>query len=81
MAVRKISIALDEEVAAAAARIAAERGSSVSAVINDALTDTLAILDGLDAVAEWEAENGAFTDEELAWADAMLDANGIGVPR
>jgi hypothetical protein len=34
----------------------------------------LAIEDGLAAVAEWEAEHGAFTAEEIAAADAILDA-------
>jgi hypothetical protein len=29
---------------------------------------------GLAAVAEWEAEHGAFTAEEIAWADRVLDA-------
>lgn len=33
---------------------------------------------GLAAVAEWEAENGALTAEEIAAADAILDAHGIG---
>lgn len=28
---------------------------------------------GLAAVAEWEAEHGPFTEEEIAWADAVLD--------
>jgi hypothetical protein len=34
----------------------------------------LAIEDGLAAVAEWEAEHGPLTAEELAAADAVLDA-------
>lgn len=79
MPVRKISIALDEQVAADAARLAAERGTSVSALINEALVERLAIADGLAAVAEWEAENGALTPEELARAEAILDAHGVGV--
>ena len=28
---------------------------------------------GLAAVKEWEAENGAFTEEEIAWANEVLD--------
>ncbi|WP_419846858.1 hypothetical protein [Candidatus Poriferisocius sp.] len=28
---------------------------------------------GLAAVAEWEAEHGPFTEEEIAWANEVLD--------
>lgn len=35
--------------------------------------DAAIIKAGLAAVEEWEAENGAFTEEELAWADEVLD--------
>ncbi len=47
----------------------ASTGDSDSLVRDDA-----AIIEaGLAAVAEWEAENGPFTEEEIAWADAVLD--------
>jgi hypothetical protein len=36
--------------------------------------------DGLAAVAEWEAEHGPFTAEEIAAADAILDAARKPVP-
>lgn len=74
MAVRKLSIALDDDVAAAAATSAERRGLSLSAWINDAAARALAIEDGLAAVAEWEAEHGPLVDEELAAADAVLEA-------
>ena len=32
----------------------------------------LHIQDGLAAVAEWEAEHGAPTEDQLAWADRVL---------
>ena len=35
--------------------------------------------EGLAAVAEYEAEYGAFTPEQEAWAAAVLDRLGIGV--
>ena len=73
MAVRKLSVALDDEVASAASASAAKHGQSLSAWLNDAAANALAIEDGLAAVAEWEAEHGAFTSEELAQADAALD--------
>jgi len=73
MAVRKLSVALDDDVAAAAATSAKRRGLSLSAWLNAAAARALAIEDGLAAVAEWEAEHGPLTDEELAAADAVLD--------
>ena len=74
MAVRKLSVALDDDVAAAAATSAERRGLSLSAWLNDAAARALAIEDGLGAVAEWETEHGPLTDDELAAADAVLDA-------
>jgi hypothetical protein len=75
---RKLSIALDESVAAAAKEAAARRGVSLSAWLNQASVSALRIEDGLRGVAEWEAENGPPSEEELAKADAVLDAAGIG---
>lgn len=76
MAVRKLSIALDEKVAAAAAAAAAaeRHGLSFSAWLNQAAQKALAIEEGLAAVAEWEALHGALTPEEIATANAVLDA-------
>ena len=73
MTVRKLSIALDEQVADAAAASAARHGLSLSAWLNRAAENALAIDDGLAAVAEWEAEHGALTATELSAADAVLD--------
>lgn len=72
MAVRKLSVALDELVAEAAAASAERHGLSLSAWLNRAAEKALAIEDGLAAVAEWEAENGPFTAEEIASARANL---------
>jgi hypothetical protein len=74
MGVKKLSIALDERVAEAAAASAERHGLSLSAWLNRAAERALAVEDGLAAVAEWEAEHGAFTAEEIAAADAVLDA-------
>ncbi|HEY9182838.1 MAG TPA: hypothetical protein VIQ99_06545 [Gammaproteobacteria bacterium] len=60
--------------AEAAAASAERHGLSLSAWLNRAAEKALAIEDGLAAVAEWEAEHGAFTAEEIAAADAVLDA-------
>ena len=37
--------------------------------------------EGLAAVAEYEAEFGAFTEEEKTWASGLLDSLGIGTKR
>jgi hypothetical protein len=73
MGVRKLSVALDEQVADAAVASAERHGLSLSAWLNRAAENALAVEDGLAAVAEWEAEHGALTAEELSAADAALD--------
>jgi hypothetical protein len=80
MAVKKLSVALDEQVADAAAASAERHGLSLSAWLNRAAENALAIEDGLAAVAEWEAEHGALTEEELRAADAVL-AGGSEIAR
>ena len=67
-----ITIAADvhQQVLAAAAR----RGVSVSAWMTDAARLALKVLDGLAAVAEWEAEHGALTEAELKAARERLAA-------
>lgn len=75
---QKLSVALDEPVAQAARRAAERRGMSLSAWLNDAAQSALVIEDGLVGVAEWEAECGPLSAEELAAADAALDALGVG---
>jgi len=85
MAVKKLSVALDPEIAAAAAADAARRGISLSAWLTEAAAHALKIADGLAAVAEYEAEYGAFTAEELAeaaaWLDGTDDRAGVDGPR
>lgn len=76
---KKLSVALDETVAREAALAAEKQGLSFSAWLNAAAERALLIEGGLAAVAEWEAENGAFTDEELAWADSVLEQRGVVV--
>jgi predicted transcriptional regulator len=73
MAVRKLSVALDDEVAAQVVQAAERAGMSVSAWLNHAAENKLAIEAGLDAVREWEADHGELTAEELAAADRLLD--------
>jgi hypothetical protein len=49
----------------------------VSPLVNDALAHYLRRQRALAAVATYEAEHGAFTEEELAEADRILDGAGV----
>ena len=73
MTVRKLSVAIDEDVATEAALSAEAAGLSLSAWMNRAASDALAIERGLTGVRAWEAENGELTSAELADADRILD--------
>lgn len=85
MPAQKLSISLEEPVLLAAKQAAKRRGMSLSAWLNEASASALEaeahLADGLAGVAEWEAENGPLSAEELAKADAVLDAAGIGRKR
>jgi hypothetical protein len=85
MPARKLSISLDEPVFLAATQAAERRGISLSAWVNEvsesALETEVCLEDGLAGVAEWEAEHGPISAEELAKANAVLDAAGIGRKR
>ena len=76
---KKLSVALDEAVAREAALAAQKKGLSLSAWLNSAAERALLIEGGLAAVAEWEAEDGALTEEELARADSVLRRSGVVV--
>lgn len=72
MAVKKISVALDDAVAAAAASAAEAHGQSLSSWLNEAARNQLRIERGLAAVREWEEEQGTLTEDERASAQAVL---------
>jgi predicted transcriptional regulator len=80
MTVVKRAVSFDPAVWADLERIAAAEHIGVSTVINRALRHELRLQRGLAAVADWESEHGAFTDEELAEADRILDEAGVGTP-
>jgi hypothetical protein len=61
----KLAISVDPDVHEAILRSALEDGVSVSAWLTDAARQAILARDGLAAVAEWEAENGELTDEEM----------------
>jgi hypothetical protein len=70
----KLAITVDPDVHAALTAAAAAEGVSVSAWMTEAARRRLVIEDGLAAVAEWQAEHGAFTEEERAAADRRVAA-------
>lgn len=74
MATRKVTITLDEDLVAAMTVAAHEAGIPLSRMIASAAEREMRRRLGLAAVAEWEAEHGAFTPEELAAARAEMAA-------
>jgi HicB family len=72
----KIAITIDPEVHARVVAAAADEGVSVSAWMTAAARRALTLRDGLAAVAEWEAEHGALTPEELDAARRRVGAQG-----
>lgn len=75
VAVVKRSISFDADVWADITRLA--KPGEVSAFVNEAIRNALWRERGLAAVAEFEAENGSPTEEDLAKAAAVLDAAGV----
>lgn len=65
MSNERVTISLPEEVRQAAQRVAEERGTSFSAVVNDALASWLRgrLIDAW--LTEYQAEHGAFDEDEL----------------
>ncbi len=61
----KLAITVDPDVHAKVLAAAADEGVSVSAWMTNAARRALVVGDGLAAVADWEAEHGSFTDEEM----------------
>jgi hypothetical protein len=68
----KLAITVDADVHAKVLSAARMDGRSVSAWITSAARRALLVRDGLAAVAEWEAEHGAFSEAELSAARARI---------
>lgn len=69
----KRSVAFDPEVWKEAQAAARHEHTSLSALVNDALAEHLALQRGLRAMDEWQAEHGAFSDDEMTAADEALN--------
>jgi hypothetical protein len=72
----KLAITVDADVHQRVLQAAAAEGLSVSAWMTNAARRALLVFDGLAAVAEWEADNGPLTEEELDEA-----RHRVGAPR
>jgi len=73
VAVRKISISIDQDVLDDAKACADAEGVSLSAWLVEAARDRAKLLGWDRLFREYEEEFGAFTEEELAEADAWID--------
>lgn len=69
----KLAITVDPTVHRGILAAAEADGLSVSAWITAVARKELQIREGLAAIAEYEAEHGAFTEAELAAARAQVD--------
>jgi multidrug resistance efflux pump len=73
MATKKVTITLPEEMVEKGHTLARQDGMSFSAWVAELAEDEIRRQDGLAAMREWEELYGAFTEEEIAEADADLD--------
>lgn len=72
--VTKRSVSYDSEVYDGVAEEARESDMSVSAALNEGARLWLIQRRGLRSMAEWEAEHGALTQDELQEADRAIDS-------
>jgi hypothetical protein len=72
----KLAITVDRDVHAKVLDAAAAEGLSVSAWMTSAARRALLVRAGLAAVAEWEAEHGPFTANELEAARRRISQHG-----
>ena len=74
MGVKKKTLSFPEEVWSVIEDNARLAHKTPSAYVSELIMKQERLRRGLEAVAEWEAEHGAFNPEEDAWADRVLDA-------
>jgi hypothetical protein len=76
----KLAITVDADVHSQVLSAAAEQGISVSAWMTSAARRALLVRDGLQAVAEWEKDHGAFTEAELEAARRRVADEVVATP-
>lgn len=72
MTTKKVTITLPEKTHAKAIALAKRAGLPFSTWLAQTAEHEVRVQEGLDAMAEWQKENGAFTDAEVAWAESQL---------
>jgi predicted transcriptional regulator len=72
MAVDRLSITVDSELGQAVRQAAAAEGVSVSSWASEALADRVRRHSLRAFLDDWEAEQGPFTEEEMAEADRLI---------
>ena len=72
MTVERLTVSLESELAVAIREAALADNLNVSAWLADAARRQLASRGLHDVVTEWEAEHGAFSDDELAAARRVI---------
>ena len=85
MAVKKLSVSVPEEVAAAAAEAAEAAGVGLSAWFSDAARERLDRIQRIDVgfraaqslVLDYEAEHGPISQDVHDWANEVLVATGL----
>lgn len=73
MTVERLTVSIESELAIAVRKAAEADAQNVSAWLADAARRHLATRGLRDVVAAWEREHGAFSDEELEAARALVD--------
>ncbi len=73
VSVERLTISIESELAIAVREAAEADEQNVSAWLAQAARRQLANRGLRDVVAEWEREHGAFSDEELAVARALVE--------
>jgi post-segregation antitoxin (ccd killing protein) len=74
MAAKKVTVTLPEELVEALGAVAREEGIPLSRLVASAAEGELRRRVGRRLVADWQAEHGAFSMEELAAARAEMAA-------
>jgi hypothetical protein len=80
MTVEKISISLDQEIAARARRAAELEGMSLSGWLAKAADEAASLVEARAAMAEYIKIYGEPDEDATRWAEEQLDAAGVGQP-
>ena len=72
VATKKVTITIPEETLSKASALAKKAGLPFSTWLARTAEHEVRVQEGLEAMREWEAEHGSFTDDEVARAESQL---------